>query len=252
MGQGEKKSLDQGKNEFLGRNLKRSHMPKGQLSLPRRVASGARAKRKQEAILKRLGGWDKYLEFLSERLTKTLCHKEYSARYNEWIQHTVRDFGLSLGQVVYEMEFAYVNVQSVEWVYNSVQRLIRAHGMAHFEVASKNTMQAIEQVIRTMSGIGKHNRQELLKRLAMFHQVPDLKRGDLFEKATHQYFKRMQSSKTKRGYTWKKALEDVNEGMGIIPKSEFDNKYIELVNHYKTWRSRNRDLVERIKEGYTV
>jgi hypothetical protein len=93
---------------------------------------------------------------------------------------------------------------------------------------------------------------DLHKYRSKFHQDRDPRRWRLFINATARYFIARRNATSKRGYPFVKALEDENNSAHLIPLKEFDLDFVNIANHYKVWRNKNRDLVQEIQQRNAV
>jgi len=94
--------------------------------------------------------------------------------------------------------------------------------------------------------------KDLTEIIAKFHQGSDATRRSLFKSTIHRYFKVRQNIIAKRGYTFGAALEDENKTNQHYSPKEFGIIYTDLVNHFKTWRSRNKEFVLEVEKSYTA
>lgn len=111
-------------------------------------------------------------------------------------------------------------------------------GLQHiYTFWSTGRLQLLEEVEKILNE-GKLLNTRLLARLEKLHQIPDSRREKLFKLACIQHEKRAKEAKTKRGYTWDIALEDVNKRDKIYEELEFDRIFSTLQQHFRTWRKR--------------
>lgn len=120
--------------------------------------------------------------------------------------------------------------------------------------AVNKSLYEIRVPVSAVNAAGEGDATEELRELKRkFNQVPDRKRENLFKKAVELYCKKMAKSKTKRGYSWKKAVEDANKSSKeFYTDTEFDDRYDAIVNHFNQWRKRNSAYIQGRLKSYTV
>ncbi len=127
-----------------------------------------------------------------------------------------------------------------------LEALLRS--MHENQIESKNTDQErLKEHQRLLIKI-----KTLTEVIAKFHQESDATRELLFKSTIHRYFKVRQNIIAKRGYTFGAALEDENKANQYYSPKEFGIIYTDLENHFKTWRSRNKEFVLEVEKGYTA
>lgn len=140
------------------------------------------------------------------------------------------------------MEGITLNIQqakSVETIFEHIKWLRNLYGVAQ----GRNTFKKMCEVLEKLGSMSERElekiRTEFRELQLKFHQVPDPNREQLFVDATAKYFTELKKIKTKRGYTFAKALYDVNNVKNYIPDKEFNDDFDAILNHYKKWRRNN-------------
>ena len=111
-------------------------------------------------------------------------------------------------------------------------------GLQHvYEFWSTGRLQLLDEVEDILRQERLLN-NELLTRLEKLNQLPDPKRKELFRLACIEHAEQNKGAKTKRGYTWEKALEDANEKHKVYDEVEFNKILSNLRQHFRTWRNR--------------
>jgi hypothetical protein len=186
-------------------------------------------------------------------MIKRLIDKESRPFYRTGQAHYVKRIAALVLELMRERDLNYKNAKSAEAHFDDIEWVaaLKAHA------DSTETFRVVSEFSSDLQHMSNQKWKEALhltldKLNAIqlrFHQLPDPLRQTMFLKATSRYFDVACKSKSKRGYTFTQALEDENKKGQYLPSNEFDQNFIELVNHYKKWRSRNKGLVMRIERG---
>ncbi len=208
---------------------------------------------------KRFPTWGKLIRHLERRLRKRLIWKDAGSLFKKSQPYHVRRSLLILQKdvvrliheisdnvlkIARERTPNYRNKKEIEWLFYGIGNLVSNTTIIESFITGSDTFQNMLYVVKVSNFIMKSQKDKLIKQLEIykrkFHQEADPIRELLFRKATARHFAMNKITKSKRGYTWKKALEDENAESKLIPEREFDNSYVELVNHFKVWRVRNK------------
>ena len=153
------------------------------------------------------------------------------------------------------VEFNYKKFSEIERIFWNIEWLIHICSREKSEETYKRTSKSLLDLIEATNFRQKDKVENLTRQIhefkVKFHQDPDPVREVLYKGSIRRYFKTRQGMIGKRAYTFGTALQDENKDNHYYPEKEFGIIYTGVVNHFKTWRSRNKDFVLEIEKGYT-